>query len=159
ARPSSRTTPRSRRWRTPASRSRRSERLARREAIATRMVQASAMGSPDAPGWDVMILNFDGHTPLAPASWRPRHGPRPMGSPETVRRDIDGTLADVDWSDPARGVLVDGDARLELDVGSAAVVDGFVVHTQRGRRAAGLIAHMCLVNGWAALDGATGAFL
>jgi hypothetical protein len=120
------------------------------------------MRPPDALRWDVMVLSFDGHTPLAPASWRPGHGPRPMGSADVVRRAVDDALADVDWSDPAQGLLDAGEPVLVFDLGHAAALDGFVVHVRRRGppgRAAALIAHMCLVNGWAALDCTTGAYL
>jgi hypothetical protein len=117
------------------------------------------MRPPDPPPWDVMILSFDGHAPLPPASWRPGHGPRPMGSAGDVRRAIDDTLADVDWSEPTQGVLDAGELALVFDLGQAPAVEGFVVHVRRVRGAASHIAHMCLVNGWAALDCTTGAYL
>lgn len=113
----------------------------------------------DAPTWDVMIWNFDGHAPLPVASLRPGHGSRPMGRAASVRADIDMALADIDWSDPTRGVLDLGDSRLVIALGSEDVIDGFVVHVSEARSAAPLIAHMCLVNGWAALDSARGVYL
>jgi hypothetical protein len=117
------------------------------------------MRPPDETSWDVMILNFDGHTPLPLASFRPGRGARPMGPPDRVRRAIDTALADVDWFDPKRGVLDAGEPVLELDLGDQGVVQGFVIHVRRPRGAAALIAHLCLVNGWAALDCASGAYL
>jgi hypothetical protein len=111
--------------------------------------------------WDVMILNFDGHAPLPVASFRPGHGPRPMGSAARVREAIDSALVGVDWSDPKLGVLDDAGApRLEIDLGGGAdALTGFVVHVKGRRGAAELIAHLCLVNGWAALDCGRGTFL
>ena len=117
------------------------------------------MRPPDETLWDFMILNFDGHTPLPLASFRPGAGARPMGPPDVVRRAIDDALADVDWSDPRRGLLDAGEPVIELDLGSQDVVDDFIVHVRRQGGAATLIAHLCLVNGWAALDCASGAYL
>lgn len=108
--------------------------------------------------WDLMILSFDGHAPIPPASFRAGHGPRVMGSAEQVRRAVDDALADVDWSDPSCGVL-DAGPSFELDLGRAPVLTGFVVRVRESRGAASLIAHMCLVNGWAALDLTTTVYL
>jgi len=111
--------------------------------------------------WDVMILNFDGHAPVPLASFRPGRGPRSMGSAARVRDAVDAALASVDWSDPMRGVLDDAGApRLEIDLGDGAgALTGFVVHVVGRRGAAELIAHLCLVNGWAALDCGRGSYL
>jgi hypothetical protein len=110
--------------------------------------------------WDVMILNFDGHTPIPLAAFRPGHGPHPMGSAAAVRADVDGAFADVDWRDPRCGILDDGGApRLELDLRGDEPLTAFVIHVQCAPGAAELIAHLCLVNGWAALDCARGVYL
>lgn len=107
-----------------------------------------------------MILNFDGHTPLPVASFRPGHGPRPMGPVDAVRADIDMALADIDWRDPRCGVLDAGEPCLTIDLGQREpIMDGFVVHVSKPRGAASLIAHLCLVNGWAALDCSRGVYL
>lgn len=106
-----------------------------------------------------MILNFDGHTPLPLAAFRPGRGARPMGPPEEVQRAIDAALAEIDWSDPRRGLLDAGEAVLEIDLGDQGVVQGFVIRVRGSRGAAPLIAHLCLVNGWAALDRARGVYL
>lgn len=83
-----------------------------------------------------------------------------MGTAAAVRSAIDGALADVDWADPLRGILDDAGApHLEFDLGGEGVLDGFVVHVRGARGAGALIAHLCLVNGWAALDVARGTFL
>jgi hypothetical protein len=132
------------------------------------------------PTRDVMILNFDGHTPLAPASFRPGHGPRPMGPVEVVRRRVDEALAGVDWSDPRRGVITVGETAevmMEIDLGRAdpvtarglrpakpgsapePPVDGFVVHVRSAAGAGDLICHLCLVQNWEALDCARGVYL
>jgi len=113
------------------------------------------------PTWDVMILNFDGHAPRPIASFRPGRGSLPMGPAAVVRSAIDGALADIDWSDPGRGILDDdgGATHLEIDLGAEGVLDGFMIHARGRRGAAPLIAHLCLVNGWAALDVARGVFL
>lgn len=118
------------------------------------------MQQPARPTWDVMILNFDGHPPRPLASFRPGRGSRPMGPAAAVRGAIDGALADVEWSAPGRGILDDeGAPRLEFDLGNDGVLDGFVIHVRGERGAAALIAHLCQVNGWAALDVARGSFL
>ena len=110
--------------------------------------------------WDVMILNFDGHAPIPIAEFRPGHGPLAMGTAARVREDVDGALVGVDWSNPGLGVLDDGGApRIEIDLGGEGVVDGFVIHVVGMQGAAELIAHLCLVNGWAALDCARGVYL
>jgi hypothetical protein len=110
--------------------------------------------------WDVMILNFDGHAPIPLGALRPGHGPRPLGSAAEVRALVDEALADVDWSDPRRGVLDDGGApRLEIDLGGDEPLSAIVVHVVGAVGAADLIAHLCLVQGWAALDGARGVYL
>ena len=110
-----------------------------------------------------MILNFDGHPPVPLSSFRPGHGPRSMGSAARVRTAIDTALADVDWSNPGHGILDDhGAPYLDIDLGgseNAPALDGFVIHVRGPRGAAELIAHLCLVNGWAALDCGCGAFL
>lgn len=114
----------------------------------------------EAPARDVMILDFHGHSP--PRLPRPSGvglGSRPMGSPGQVRSDIDGALADVDWSNPLLGILTDGEVNLALDLGPHDPVDGFVIHLRGGVGAAPLVAHLCLVNGWAALDVQSGVYL
>lgn len=108
----------------------------------------------------MMILNFDGHDPIPLGAFRPGHGPRPMGSSAVVRADVDAALADVDWSDPRRGVLDDGGApRLEIDLGGEEPLTAFVIHVLGAPGAADLIAYLCLVRGWAALDCARGVYL
>lgn len=109
-----------------------------------------------------MILNFDGHPPMPLAGARPAYAPRPMGPATRVRSAIDTAIADVDWSDPAHGVLDDhGAPYFEIDLGKGddATLDGFIIHVRGPLGAADLIAHLCLVNGWAALDCAQGMFL
>lgn len=100
-----------------------------------------------------MILDFHGHTPGSPTA------SRPMGSLGQVRSDIDGALVDVDWSNPRVGVLIDGEVTIELDLGPRDPIDGFVIHLRGGPGAAPLVAHLCLVNGWAALDVTSGGYL
>jgi hypothetical protein len=110
--------------------------------------------------WDVMILNFDGHAPIPLGAFRPDHGPLPMGPADVVRADVDAALADVDWSDPRRGVLDDGGApRIEIDLRGDEPLSTFVIHVLGPRGAAALIAYLCLVRGWAALDCARGVYL
>lgn len=107
--------------------------------------------------WDVLILNFDGHTP-PPLASLPRAA-RSMGPASVVRGAVDEALADVDWSDPRLGILTDGPTRLAIDLGGEGDLDGFVIHARGGASAASLIAHLCLVNGWAVLDAGRGVFL
>jgi hypothetical protein len=108
---------------------------------------------------DYVIVNFDGHPPAPPVAWSRGHGPHPMGNGDWVRSSIDLALADVDWSDPHHGVLTAADYALELGVSAAGPVDGFVVHARGSSKAASVIAHLCRVNGWAALDCMTGDYL
>lgn len=109
-----------------------------------------------------MILNFDGHTPLPPASFRPGHGPRAMGPADSVRHRIDEALAEVDWSDPRRGIIMVGETAvvmMEFDLGLADQLDGFVVHVLATAGAGDLLCHLCLVQNWEAFDCARGVYL
>jgi hypothetical protein len=116
------------------------------------------MSARDAGPWELSILDFSGHTPVPPAAWRGARAPRAMGGVDRVRGEIDGALADVVWSSPTAGTLDAGQASLEFDLGGEPT--GFVLRARGTRRAAAaLIAHLCLVNGWAALDRAAGTFL
>jgi hypothetical protein len=120
------------------------------------------MSSTRARTWDVMIVNFDGHLPLLPASFQPGRGPLPMGSPEIVRRRVDEALAEVDWSDPARGRITVGrtaEVMLEIELGHTAQLDRFVIHVHSPSGAGALICHLCLVQNWAAFDCARGVYL
>jgi hypothetical protein len=113
-----------------------------------------------APARDYLILNFDGHPPPPLATLSGARGGHTMGSAERVRRDVDGALVDVDWADPELGRLDAGTVALDFAVGEAPAVDGFLVRARGdARKAAGLLVHLCRVNGWAALDCAAGAFL
>lgn len=109
---------------------------------------------------DYLVLNFDGHPPPPLAALSGRRGGHSMGSPDRVRSDVDGALVDVDWSDPSRGRLDADTVVLDFEIGGGPAVEGFLVRA-RGevRKAAGLLVHLCRVNGWAALDCAAGAFL
>jgi hypothetical protein len=122
-----------------------------------------------APGRDYLVLNFDGHPPPPLAALHGARGGHSMGSADRVRSDIDGALVDVDWTDPSRGRLDAGAVVLEFELGEGREgrrgrkgqeIDGFLVRARGGaREAAGLLVHLCRVNGWAALDCASGAFL
>jgi hypothetical protein len=116
-----------------------------------------------APGRDYLILNFDGHPPPPLVVLSGARGSHRMGSPDRVRSDVDGALVDVDWTDPSRGRLDAGTVVLDFEIGEAREgqdLDGFLVRAHGvAREAAGLLVHLCRVNGWAALDCAAGAFL
>jgi hypothetical protein len=115
------------------------------------------------PTRDYLIVNFDGHPPPPLAALSGAHGSHSMGSPDRVRADVDGALVDVDWKDPSRGRLDAGAVVLDFEIGEGREgqeLDGFLVRAHGGaREAAGLLVHLCRVNGWAALDCAAGAFL
>jgi hypothetical protein len=108
---------------------------------------------------EYVIVSFDGHSPPCLASWAKGDGPHRMGNGDWVRSSIDLALADVDWSAPDRGFLEGGDFAIELGVAASGPVDGFVVRTRGSREATTVIAHLCRVNGWAAVDCATGDYL
>jgi hypothetical protein len=113
-----------------------------------------------APARDYLVLNFDGHPPPPLAALHGAHGSHTMGAPDRVRRDVDGALVDVDWTDPSRGRLDAGAVVLDFELGAGPALDGFLVRARgESRKAAGLLVHLCRVNGWAALDCAMGAFL
>jgi hypothetical protein len=109
-------------------------------------------------GRDVKVFDFDGHTPPEEAV-RPGFQPRSMGSAEAVREAISRALVDVDWSNPRCGVLTDEGYTLEFDLGQVEAVQGLTLHIHGGGDVMGVVAHLCLVNGWAALDHAIGEFL
>ncbi len=108
---------------------------------------------------EYVIVSFDGHTPPCLASWAKGDGPRRMGNGDWVRCSIDLALAEVDWSASDRGVIEAGDYAVEIGVAATGMVDGFVVRTRGSRAATSIVAHLCRVNGWAALDCATGDYL
>lgn len=107
-------------------------------------------------GWSVTIHNFEGHSPRTEGSW-PHEGV--LGAADFVREAIGDALAQVDWSNPYRGVLTDRHCTLEFVLGREPVLHRFAIHITGNSSALPLLAHLCMVNGWAAYDPAQQQFI
>lgn len=83
----------------------------------------------------------------------------PIGEADIVRTEITRLLPNVDWSDPAWGIL-DGDGySIEFNLQRDGVVDGFMLHVRGGGDPVSAIARLCSASGWVALDTSTGEFM
>ena len=79
--------------------------------------------------WDVMI--FSAHELPAgsrepPDDWRPE----PMGEADDVRAAINASMAGINWSDPAWGVLDGTGWSIEFDFQAEGPVDHFMLHVR-----------------------------
>jgi len=83
----------------------------------------------------------------------------PMGDAVEVRSNISKVLPDVDWSDPAWGVL-DGDGySIEFNFQPDGPVTGFMLHVRGGSDPIAAIVKLCSAHGWAAIDTSTGDYI
>jgi hypothetical protein len=83
----------------------------------------------------------------------------PLGAPGSVRALISSVHPDVDWSDPAWGVL-DSDAwSIEFNMGNAETIDSIMLHVRGSGDPLPAIVALCTKTGWTALDLSTGQLL
>jgi hypothetical protein len=104
--------------------------------------------------WRLALFDFGGHAPLGGAR------ARVIGPRDKVRELVDDALADVAWSG-ARGVLRDGEASLEIDLGAGEPIEEIALRVDgpHPRVMRSLVVHLCRVNGWAARDLDSGRYL
>lgn len=108
--------------------------------------------------WDVMILRFDGPPPPV-EDIADDHQALPLGDAADVRTRISAVLPEVDWTDPAWGVLEGDGFSIEFNFQADGPVTGFMLHVRgRGDPITPTIT-LCSAYGWAALDTSAGEFL
>jgi len=108
--------------------------------------------------WDVMVNRYDGPPPQVSQIPDGFRFP-PMGDAGDVRRQVAAVLPNVDWSDPAWGMLDGEGYSIEFNLQAEGMVDGFMLHVRGGGDPVAAIVHLCKANRWVALDTSTGEFM
>ena len=113
--------------------------------------------------WELLLLDYRGHPAPEAGSKRAAHS---LGSPALVKSFLDDALADLVWTGDRRARVTAERVTLDLDLDGAPEVERIRVVAgspedgpEARREARGLVVHVCLVNGWAALDVAAASFL
>lgn len=101
--------------------------------------------------WDVVIMKTPGDGEGTPQPT--------LGDAGPVREAISRCLPNVDWSDPAWGVLEGAGWSIEFNFAAAGPVDSFMLHVRGGGDPLGAITKLCRENDWVALDMSTGDYL
>jgi hypothetical protein len=105
-----------------------------------------------------MILRYDGAPPRM-SELPDDFSLLPMGEAHDVRTRISESLPDVDWSDPARGLLISEEYSIKFGLQEDGVVESLMLIVRGGGDPVEAIARLCAANGWAALDTSTGEFM
>jgi len=82
-----------------------------------------------------------------------------MGDATTVRKQISAAVSSVDWADPAWGILEDDGYSIEINIKGSGPIDSFMLHVRGGGDPVSVIARLCQLNGWVALDTSAGEFM
>ena len=104
--------------------------------------------------WDVFITK----EPIRLGSDDPPN-PAPLGSCDSVRTAVAGSLPDTDWSDPTWGVLDGQGWSIEFNLGTESPVTSLMLHVRGGGNPISAITRLCADNGWHALDLAAGNYI
>jgi hypothetical protein len=108
--------------------------------------------------WDVMVFNSD-EPPPSGGEVPPDFEPIPLGDANDIRNRISESLPEVDWSDPAWGVLIHSDFTIEFNLQAEGGIEGFMLHVRGGGDPLMAICKVCSDNGWYPLDTSTGLFI
>ena len=107
--------------------------------------------------WDISIHDFPASaTTVEEISNDFR--PEPLGSRSQVISDILAVVPDVDFSDPAWGMLHRATFSIEFNMGSEEICDGFMLHVRGGEDAMLLIDHLLKALGRRGIDCQSGDF-
>lgn len=82
-----------------------------------------------------------------------------IGKANDIRQRLTQAFPEIDFSDPAWGILDCGDDLIEFNIGKSESIRRLMVHTHDPEQAAPLIAELCQQNGWSAYDHQTGQML
>lgn len=83
----------------------------------------------------------------------------PLGTREEVQTSISNVFAGTDWSDPTWGIYEVPFGTVEFNVGKSEPVEGMMLHVRASEEIVAPIVHLCVQQGWQALDVGTGDFL
>lgn len=110
--------------------------------------------------WDIMIFKSDEkHRNQQPEDGAQEIPPPPMGDAGDVKAKLSQSLPDIDWTDPAWGVLDFDGGSIEFSIQKEGVIDSFMLHVHGGGDPVSIIDNLCLENGWDALDCDSGEFM
>ena len=82
-----------------------------------------------------------------------------MGDAQDVRQAISGAVPGVDWSDPAWGIHKSEGFSIVFNFQASGPVEAFTLHVRGGGDPLPTIVGLCSLNGWVALDHATGELI
>ncbi|MGD9127150.1 MAG: hypothetical protein PVH19_07195 [Planctomycetia bacterium] len=108
--------------------------------------------------WDVLLFNFEGDPPNfeeVPDDFRPPS----MGDAQAVREAIDKVVPNVDWSDPAWGIVEGNGWSIEFNHQENGDTDQVMLHVRGGGNPITTIVNLCKANNWSAFDLSTGEFI
>ena len=96
--------------------------------------------------WDVMIFGGD------PEQFTNEETAPSLGDAADVRTKISRSLPEVDWTDPAWGVLEGDGWSIEFNHKTDGIADELMLHVRGGGDPIGAIVKLCRDNGWVAYD-------
>lgn len=112
--------------------------------------------------WDVLIMRLPQEIQTYDDLTACESDPMlPLGALEDVRRHIDATFPDTDWSDPRWGVWHGPEGSIEFSLGrdGDAPLEHLMLHVRAGDEIVGRIVALCEGAGWKALDTSATEFL
>ena len=97
--------------------------------------------------WDILVMNSDKPVDFDNGDW-PHFKSR-----QAVIESIKQTFPESKWEDPSWGVLRNGKAIIEFNLGSKEEMDNtFMLHVRGGNDPTGEIVRLCKRHGWVAYD-------
>ena len=96
--------------------------------------------------WDVMIFAVD------PQKFKGNDKMPPLGDAAAVRQSVANSLPDVDWKDPAWGILEGKGWIIEFNQNATGKIDSIMLHVRGGGDPLNAIVKLCKENGWVAYD-------
>lgn len=85
--------------------------------------------------------------------------PPPLGDANEVRAQISKVLPNVDWKDPAWGVVEGNGWSIEFNHQRSGVSESVMLHVRGGGDPFPAIVSICKANGWVALDCSSGELI
>ena len=98
--------------------------------------------------WDISIHRIPEGGTIADAL---KDGAPPLGPAVAVRHAV-ASRCPVDWTDPQWGVLDIDDVSIEFNVGAQDPIESMMLHIRGEGDPMPIIADLCKVNGWGAID-------
>jgi len=99
--------------------------------------------------WDVVLYNFEGNPP----DINDLSGESPsMGDAQEIRDSISAVIPDVDWSDPACGVVFNDDCVIEFSHQETGQVSIIMLHVRKSKDPVSTIVKLCKTYNWSAFD-------